>query len=80
MIEPKYKIGDMVWFMFDNKAIEGQIYDLLEEIWHGQRIPESARRTFEYWIKYPREHGLDVTYRCADTELFLTKQDLINSL
>lgn len=81
MTQPKYKIGDYVWLMIDNTPKEGQVYEILEEIWHGQKHPESQRHTFEYWVSVERGNNmLAATHRCSSGKLFPTKQDLINSL
>ena len=81
MKEPKYKTGDYVWLMVENEAKEGQVYEILEEIWHGQKHPESQRHTFEYWVSVERKYGgLPATHRCSSDKLFPTNQSLIDSL
>lgn len=82
MNKPKYRIGDYVWFMLDDKVREGVICEIREEIFHSQRMPSAKRHCFEYWISY--ENGLSTihsTQRIQNlNKIFPSKQELINSL
>ena len=70
-IETKYDPGDVVWIMINNKPKECVI---------DQVAPGPRRKTVAYVDKYTVEgyNGNSPTF--SDTQIFKTKEELINSL
>ena len=68
IIETKYNIGDEVWFLYNREPINKDI----------RAIKTGASRRLQY-IKYVfRENEL--SFEKDESELFPTKEELINSL
>lgn len=69
MKEPKYKIGDKVWRMADNKPVEAEIFSI--------RFTHDIFRYEVFETEY-KDGGL--YHPQPESALFRTKQDLLNSL
>ena len=76
---PDYKIGDKVWVMYDNKPQE----KLIEAIaW------DSLKQTYRYYLLldfdkdtlYRIRNGSSWSYQPRSTEMFKTKEELIEHL
>lgn len=74
-IQTKYKLGDYVWIMLDNKPIK----DRIERIqtwtsWEGVTGTEYLATTITYYLYKQPKTGI------KEQDCFATKEDLINSL
>lgn len=74
-IETKYNIGQTVWFMNDNKPTEKVIY----KITIGEIISFNNRPKIYYEIG---RYGVDriIEMIKVESELYITKEDLLKSL
>jgi hypothetical protein len=70
-IKTKYNIGEKVWTMKDNRPVEGKISNILIQIETGD-WSHTILTNISYYIG-------DCGY-IEEKYVFLTKQDLINSL
>jgi hypothetical protein len=70
-IETKYDPADIVWIMINNKPTEC----VIDEVTPGPR-----RKNVAYVDKYTIEGYNGNSPRFSDTEIFKTKEELINSL
>lgn len=80
-IQTKYNIGDDVWFMHDNQIVSGKI-DIISTNSYRNRFTKnelSVTYTLQKTRKINGSADSFVILR-AESELFPTKQDLLNSL
>jgi hypothetical protein len=82
MKEPQFKIGDKVWILWENGIHEVKISGI-RQTWDGE-IEHKEYYDFEIWLppmdfSKPTRLTLWVE-QWKRTRLFLTKQDLLNSL
>ena len=75
-IEPKYKIGDEVWVIYDNEVCRAEITDINIRI-AGKVFVESPRYVAAI---HSVEYMLGRNYWVAEHKLFPTKGKLIKSL
>lgn len=69
---PKYSPDDLVWVIFEGKALELPINEV-QINWKK----DSAKLV--YWFKVEKENDYTMTY-LKEEQVFLTKEELINSL
>lgn len=69
---PKYSPDDLVWGIFEGKALELPINEV-QINWKK----DSAKLV--YWFKVEKENDYTMTY-LKEEQVFLTKEELINSL
>lgn len=67
-MEPKYKLGQEVWYIKDKKAILKEIVGLVY-----------LTKEFTYFLK-PDIPLIEKPYQISESDLFHTKEDLIKSL
>lgn len=76
-IKTKFDVGDKVWIMDSNKAIEAEIY----EVCFKQRQKIGAKDIMETEITYGLQN-LNLCYMgvFSEGEFYASKEELINSL
>jgi hypothetical protein len=78
-IKTKFSIGDKVWTIIHTKAVELEIYKIVIDV-----ILDN-HHFVKYYLRYPYKPGDIITCRIDnetfnETQLFLTKEELINQL
>lgn len=75
LIQTKYKLGDYVWIMFDNKPLKDRI-ERIQTLtsWEGMTGPEYPVTNTTYYLYKQPKIGI------KEQDCFATKEDLINSL
>ena len=71
IIETKYDPADVVWIMIQNKPTEC----IIDEV-----IPGPKKKNVSYIDRYTIEGCFGNSGKFSDTQIFKTKQELINSL
>ena len=78
--ETKYNLGDIVWFMYDNKALKGRILGIEANCscthFDDANIPKCVDYSENYTVKICLGHSI----RMLGSELFPTKEELLKSL
>lgn len=78
--ETKYNLGDIVWFMYDNKAHRGRILGIEVNYscshFDAAYTPQCVDYSEDYTVKICLGHSI----RMLGSELFPTKEELLKSL
>ena len=79
---PKYKIGDRVWIMYDNKPKEVQIASISQQIYANPKGEDKIIPTYGFDVvkSWSTNTHLGATCCYPEEELFKTKDELIDSL
>lgn len=72
-IETKFEVNDIVWFMHENKTIEARVVLVTAQ----QSLGANNGKIVE--INY-KVYGYGTLKPMKETEVFATKQELLNSL
>lgn len=78
IVEHKFKVGDIVWFMHDNKPHSQTVTDL-EVSWHKDISKVLADQNIKPCIRYHLYGTLHDTWY-YENQLFATKDELLDSL
>ena len=76
-IKTKFDVGDKVWIMDSNKAIEAEIYEVCFK--QSQKIGAKGRKEINITYMLKNLHLYDIgTFH--EGEIYASKEELINSL
>ena len=75
-ISTKKNIGDVVWFMNNNKPIYGTIIEIRHNVYIDDVDNKTIIRTEKYYVEYGNQNYISLNFE----EIFNTKKELIESL
>lgn len=75
-ISTKKNIGDVVWFMNNNKPIYGTIIEIRHNVFLNDVDNKTIIRTEKYYVEYGYQNHISLNFE----EIFNTKKELIESL
>lgn len=77
IIQVKAEIGDIVWFMMDNKITSSEVYSIQvynTVTWYTIFGISKSRISYKFWRNY------NDTFLKQEEDIFLSKEELIKSL
>lgn len=75
-ISTKKNIGDVVWFMNNNKPIYGTIIEIRHNVYIDDVDNKTIIITEKYYVEYGYQNHISLNFE----EFFRTKKELIESL
>ena len=75
-ISTKKNIGDVVWFMNNNKPIYGTIIEIRHNVYLNDVNYETIIRTEKYYVEYGNQNHISLNFE----EIFRTKNELMERL
>lgn len=75
-ISTKKNIGDVVWFMNNNKPIYGTIIEIRHNVYLNDVNYETIIISEKYYVEYGNQNHISLNFE----EIFRTKNELIESL
>lgn len=75
-ISTKKNIGDVVWFMNNNKPIYGTIIEIRHNVFLNDVDNKTIIITEKYYVEYGYQNHISLNFE----EIFNTKKELIESL
>lgn len=78
-IKTKYTVGDMIWFMYKDKALQKEVYKVTVLVTHktGFAVGDNTTRTQIIYEAYP-EGNIGIGF--AEEKCFSTRKELLESV